>query len=221
MIEALIFDMDGLLIDSEVLAGKAMDDFLAKHGLERRPEVHHRLLGRRLPDAMAIVREEYALNRAIEELIDEYGTMRVEALRGVVRAMPGAAGIIAFGRAAGLKIALATSGMRAHATISLQETALDGLFDAEVTGDEVEHGKPAPDLFLRAAEKLGIAPDRCVVFEDAPNGVAAGKAAGMTVVAVPNETSRAHHFPVAPDVVLDSLHAAPEWLARHGLAATV
>jgi HAD superfamily hydrolase (TIGR01509 family) len=221
MIEALIFDMDGLLIDSEGLAGKAMDDFLGKHGLDRRPDIHHRLLGRRLPDAMAIVKEAYALDLAVADLIEEYGTMRVEALRGVVQPMPGAAAIIAFGRESGLKIALATSGMRAHATISLQETRLDGLFDAEVTGDEVEHGKPAPDLFLRAAEKLGISPGRCVVFEDAPNGVAAGKAAGMTVVAVPNDTSRAHHFPVDPDVVLASLLEAPDWLIRHGAAVKV
>ncbi len=221
MIEALIFDMDGLLIDSEVLAATAMDQFLARYGLARDPEIHKQLLGRRLPEAIAIVRDAYSLDRPLEALIEEYGEMRVAALRGAVRAMPGAREIIAFGRAAELKIALATSGMRAHATISLEETGLTGLFDVEATGDEVERGKPEPDLFLRAAEKLGVDPANCVVFEDAPNGVVAARRAGMLVAAVPNATSMMHVFPVAADIVLPDLFAAPGWLARQGVAIHV
>jgi len=219
MIEALVFDMDGLLIDSESLATQAMDTFLGRYGLERRFEVHRQLLGRRLPDAIAIVRDAYNMQIPLQNLIDEYGELRVAALRGSVKPMPGALEIIAFGRLAGLKLALATSGMRSHATISMSETGLTGLFDAEVTGDEVAHGKPAPDLFLAAAERIGVDPERCIVFEDAPNGVTAGKAAGMTVIAVPNESSHVLEFPVAPDVVLPDLFAAPEWLFQLGVAA--
>jgi len=219
MIEALVFDMDGLLIDSESLATQAMDTFLGRYGLERRFEVHRQLLGRRLPDAIAIVRDAYNMQIPLQNLIDEYGELRVAALRGSVKPMPGALEIIAFGRLAGLKLALATSGMRSHATISMSETGLTGLFDAEVTGDEVAHGKPAPDLFLAAAERIGVDPERCIVFEDAPNGVTAGKAAGMTVIAVPNESRHVLEFPVAPDVVLPDLFAAPEWLFQLGVAA--
>jgi HAD superfamily hydrolase (TIGR01509 family) len=221
MIEALIFDMDGLLIDSELLAAGAMDRFLARYGLERRPDVHQKLLGRRLPEAMAIVRDHYGLEHELHAMIEEYGAMRVAALRGAVKPMPGARALIAFGRSAGLKLALATSGMREHATVSLVETGLDGLFDVEVTGDEVERGKPEPDLFLRAAQKLGVDPSACVVFEDAPNGVAAARAAGMVVAAVPNESSKSHDFPVEPDVVLPDLLAAPAWLAEQGIAVNV
>ena len=221
MIEALIFDMDGLLIDSEGLASGAMDRFLERYGLERRADIHRQLLGRRLPEAIRIVRDAYQLDHPLQQLIDEYGEMRVEALRGAVKPMPGAAEIIALGRSAGLKIALATSGLRQHATISLEETGLTGLFDVEVTGDEVDHGKPAPDLFLRAAERLNVKPDHCVVFEDAPNGVAAARAAGMLVVAIPNDTSRVHDFPVAADVVLPDLLAGAEWLAQQGVSKRV
>jgi HAD superfamily hydrolase (TIGR01509 family) len=219
MIDALIFDMDGLLIDSEPLAAKAMDTFLARYGLERRHDIHDRLLGRRLPEAIAIVREAYALTHPLPALIEEYGALRVEALRGAVVPMPGARELIDFGRRTGLKLALATSGMRAHATVSLAEAGLTGLFDAEVTGDEVELGKPEPDLFVRAAEKIGAEPGRCVVFEDAPNGVAAGKAAGMIVAAVPNANSAAMLFPVAADAVLTSLLDAPAWLTSLGATA--
>jgi HAD superfamily hydrolase (TIGR01509 family) len=221
MIEALIFDMDGLLIDSEPLAAKAMDAFLAGYGLERRAEVHDRLLGRRLPEAIAIVRDAYAMQHPLDQLIAQYGELRVATLRGALVPMPGARELIAFGREAGLKHALATSGMRAHATISLGETGLTGLFDAEVTGDEVEHGKPAPDLFLAAAAKIGVPPERCVVFEDAPNGVAAAKAAGMRVAAVPNANSAGMPFPVAPDAFLASLLDAPAWLRTLGVGPDV
>jgi HAD superfamily hydrolase (TIGR01509 family) len=218
MIQALIFDMDGLLVDSEPLAYKAMDDFLTGHGLVRRDELMVQLLGRRLPEAIAIVRDAYAIELPLEQLIEQYGEMRLAALRGAVRLMPGAIEVIEFGRAAGLAIALATSGMRTHAAVSLAETGLRGMFDAEVTGDEVAHGKPAPDLFLLAAERIGVDPAGCVVFEDAPNGVIAANAAGMRVAAVP-AAGHTTAFPEAPDVVLGSLLEAPAWLATLGVTA--
>lgn len=216
-IEALIFDMDGLLVDSETLAAKAMDRFLAHYGLERRHDVHSRLLGRRLREAITIVRDAYAMPEPLDVLVEHYGSLRIEALRGAVRPMPGAREIIEFAREQSLRIALATSGLRSHADVSLAETGLAGLFDAEVTGDQVNRGKPAPDLFLAAAERLGVGPEVCVVFEDAPNGVAAAKAANMSVIAIPNAMSTALGFDVPPDAILESLVQAPEWLTKHGL----
>jgi HAD superfamily hydrolase (TIGR01509 family) len=216
-IRALIFDMDGLLVDSEPLAAAAMTAFLRRYGREPRSEVGAQLLGRRLPEALAIVREAYELAVPVEELIAIYGEMRLAALRGNVRSMPGAAEVIAYGRAAGLRLALATSGQRAHADVSLGETGLAGLFDAEATGDEVERGKPAPDLFLLAASRVGVEPAACVVFEDAPLGVAAAVAARMRAVAVPNAKSRDLPFPVAPEVALPDLTAAIAWLRAQGV----
>ncbi len=216
-IRALIFDMDGLLVDSEPLAEAAMTAFLRRYGHEPRAEVAEQLLGRRLPEALAIVREAYQLALPVEELIAIYGEMRLTALRGSVRAMPGAAEIIAFGRAAGLRLALATSGHRTHADLSLGETGLAGLFDAEATGDDVERGKPEPDLFLLAAARVGVEPISCVVFEDAPLGVAAAAAAGMRAVAVPNAKSRALPFPIAPEASLPDLTAGIAWLRGQGV----
>jgi sugar-phosphatase len=167
---------------------------------------------------MAIIRDAYALDVPIEVLIDQYGELRLAALRGAVRLMPGAIEVIEFGRLAGLKIGLATSGMRTHAAVSLAETGLRGMFDAEVTGDEVDNGKPAPDLFLAAASRLGVEPSESVVFEDAPNGVTAAQAAGMRVAAVP-AVGHDVTFPTAPDIVLKSLIEAPAWLATLGVVA--
>ena len=211
-VRALIFDMDGLLVDSEGLAAEAMDRLLTEYQLARIPEVHERLLGRRLVEALAIVREGYAMDVDVAVLIARYSDLRLEALRGAVRPMPGAHDIIARTRLAGLPIALATSGMRIHVDISLGETGLAGAFDSETTGDEVSRGKPAPDLFLRAAERIGSNPSDTVVLEDSPLGVEAAKAAGMRVIAVLGHPNRQVLFPVAPDIIVSDLYQAADWL---------
>jgi HAD superfamily hydrolase (TIGR01509 family) len=214
---ALIFDMDGLLVDSEGLAAEAMDRFLAERGLARRPEVHAQLLGRRLVEAIAIVRDGYELDEALDLLIARYGELRLESLRGAVRRMPGATEIIERARLAGYRIALATSGLRMHADVSLGETGLAGRFDAEATGDEVTRGKPAPDLFLLAAERLDVAPEAAIVLEDSPLGVEAAAHAGMRAIAVLGHPGRMVDFPVAPLVVVDNLHQAANWLGLPAL----
>lgn len=218
-VRALIFDMDGLLVDSEGLAADAMDRLLTGYQLTRNPEVNARLLGRRLVEALAIVREGYAIDEDVDVLIARYSDYRSEALRGAVRAMPGAHDIIARARLAGLPIGLATSGMRIHVDISLGETALAGLFDSETTGDEVTRGKPAPDLFLLAADRLGVAPADAVVLEDSPLGIEAAKAAGMQAIAVLGHPGREAIFPVAPDVVVQDLVQAADWLGLPSLVS--
>lgn len=217
VVKALIFDMDGLLVDSEPLARNAMEAFLAGHGLQLRQEIQRQLLGRRLPEAVAIVKDGYGLPQPVEVLTAEYAAMRLDAIRGNLVTMPGVEALFAFGKAHHLPMALATSAMREHANVSLAEANLAGRFDAEVTGDEVHRGKPAPDLFLLAAERLGVDPAACVVFEDAPNGIAAARAAGMRAAAVPNDQNRQHPFTVAPDVFLQDLDAAIPWLQGLGL----
>lgn len=211
-VRALIFDMDGLLVDSEGLAADAMDRLLTEYQLSRNPEVQGKLLGRRLVEALVIVREGYGIDEDVDVLIARYSDLRIEALRGSVRAMPGAHEIIARARLAGLPIALATSGMRIHADISLEETGLAGSFDSETTGDEVTRGKPAPDLFLMAAERIGIEPVDAIVLEDSPLGVEAAKAAGMRAIAVLGHPGREVDFPVPPDVVVENLDQAADWI---------
>jgi HAD superfamily hydrolase (TIGR01509 family) len=220
-IEALIFDMDGLLIDSEPIAERALAQFLQLHGHELRPGLMESTLGRRLPEAMVVIAEAYGLTLPLDELTRTYDELRLAALRGNLQPMPGAAALIAFGRKAGLRMALATSSLRSHADLSLAETSLAGLFDAEATGDEVEHGKPAPDIFLLAAERLGIAPSACVVLEDAPAGLAAAVAAGMGAIWVPNVKTRGLPVSVPVDIELPDLAAAIPWLRGHGVDGKV
>lgn len=209
---AVIFDLDGLLVDSEPLAAKAMEGFLAGFGVAVDPAIQAQMLGRRLPDAINIARQQYGLPGTLQELADGYSNARMAALRGSVQPMPGAAEILAWVRRSGLPVALATSGMRSHADLSLSETGLGGCFDVEVTGDQVEHGKPAPDLFLLAAERLGVEPRESVVLEDSPLGVEAAIAAGMRVIAVQNGRATMPHFKVDPTISVSTLSDAQNWL---------
>ncbi|MCO5220306.1 MAG: HAD family phosphatase [Thermomicrobiales bacterium] len=218
---ALIFDMDGLLVDSEGLAAEAMDRLLAEYRLERDPDIQPRLLGRRLVEALAIVRDGYGIDDELDVLIARYSVLRTEALRGSVRPMPGAREIVERARLAGYPLALATSGMRIHVDVSLGETGLAGRFDSETTGDEVTRGKPAPDLFLTAANRLGLEPAELIVLEDSPLGIEAATAAGMRSIAVIGHPGRQAVFPVEPTVVVDTLFDAAGWLGLPALAETV
>ncbi len=216
-IQALIFDMDGTLVDSEPYAEQAWQHFLQLHGQTLRADVLGRMFGLRLREGAAVVKDAYALNLSVDEIAEVQDELRLAALRGNLQPLPGAAALVAFGRSAGLRLALATSSLRHHADLTLAEIELVGAFDAEATGDEVKRGKPAPDIFLLAAERLGVEPATCVVFEDAPAGVAAAVEAGMLCVCVPHARTRDLAFPTPPDVILPDLGAAIPWLHDRGV----
>jgi HAD superfamily hydrolase (TIGR01509 family) len=216
-ISALVLDMDGLLVDSETASGEALRLFLDGHGHEMLQSSIEGALGRRLPEAMAVVAAAYDLPGPLDELVVAFDAMRLEALRGNVVAMPGAVGLLNWAASKGLPRALATSSFRGQAEVALTEAALMGRFDVEVTGDEVQFGKPAPDLFLLAAERLNVSPRACVVFEDAPAGLEAAARAGMRRVWVPNAHTRHLRAPVEIDARLESLADAIGWLESQGV----
>jgi HAD superfamily hydrolase (TIGR01509 family) len=216
-IAALVLDMDGLLVDSETVSGEALRLFLLGHGHEMLPSTLEGALGRRLPEAIAIVAAAYDLAGPLDELVVAFDAMRLAALRGNVVAMPGAIALLDWAAAKGLPRALATSSFRGHAEVALADAALLGRFDVEVTGDEVQCGKPAPDLFLLAADRLGVPAESCVVFEDAPAGLEAAERAGMHRIWVPNAHTRHLESPVEVDATLESLTEAIGWLESQGV----
>jgi HAD superfamily hydrolase (TIGR01509 family) len=218
-IQAIIFDLDGLLVDSETVSGEAMRSFLREYGHEMRPGTLEGALGRRMPEAIALLADSYRLHMPLDDLVAAFDQTRLNALRGNIVAMPGAVSLLNWVRAAGLRVALATSSFRRHADVSLEEAGLQGRFDVEVTGDEVRHGKPEPDLFLLAATRLGVKPESCLVFEDAPAGLEAAARAGMRRAWVPNDHTRGLSLHVEVDVILQSLTDAVAWLEGEGIAA--
>lgn len=213
---ALIFDMDGLLVDSEPISERALGEFLGRRRLENDPDLTPLLLGKRLNDAMYIVMDWFDLEGEHAANLAEFSELRVDMLGRGIPIMDGAIDILEWATSVGLKIALATSSRRAHADVALSVTGLAGRFDAEATGNEVVHGKPAPDLFLLAATRLGVDPAECLVFEDAPAGIAAAKTAGMEVVWVPNDHTRGLELTATPDYKAITLFEPLAWLeAEH------
>jgi HAD superfamily hydrolase (TIGR01509 family) len=214
-ITAVVFDMDGLLIDSEPLQLRAWDAYLRRHGAELTPALLQRMLGLRLVDSAALVQRELRLPCTADDVARERDALFLESVPGNLHAMPGALRLIDDLRRRGMGLALATSGHRRYVDLALGGTGLAGLFDVEVTGEMVAHGKPAPDTYQRAAELLGSAPSNCLALEDAPNGVASAKAAGMWCIAVPDAHAERARFDAA-DAVVDSLAGVLDVMAPVG-----
>jgi HAD superfamily hydrolase (TIGR01509 family) len=153
-----------------------------------------------------MVLEALALPVTAEALWQERNDLFLASLPGRLKAMPGLPELVVELQARGLRRAIATSGERRYVELVMHELSLDSTFDAIVAAQDVKRGKPAPDVYLLAARRLGLEPEQCLVLEDAPNGVAAAKAAGMMCIAVPNEFTRSLDLSAA-DTILPSLLA--------------
>ncbi|GAC1361747.1 MAG: HAD family hydrolase [Polyangiales bacterium] len=199
----VLFDCDGVLVDSEALSCEATADLLKARGFDLDgAEVMRRFLGRSIA---AVYAHCAALGRPLDPgFADEKERLYVERARGVLQPIPGAHAVVE--RLAGrAPIAVATSGSPGKVAFSLRETGLARHFDVVVCAVEVARGKPAPDLFLLAAERLGVDPRTCLVVEDAAPGIAAARAAGMVAVGLASSISREALRAAGADVVVDRL----------------
>ena len=184
-LRAVLFDMDGLLVDSEPLWFEAERSVMARLGGPWTPADQVALIGGSLAHSVAYMRAR-AVRPAEPEQIGRWlldGMADLVARNGV-RLMPGAAGLLAELAAAGIRCALVTSAQRQIMDAVIDSTGLT--FAVTICAEDVRRGKPDPEPYLRAAALLGEAPARCVVLEDSPRGVAAAQAAGCPVIAVPS-----------------------------------
>jgi len=181
-----IFDMDGLLLDTERVYQESWLETAKRFGQTPYPEFpvavsgttgeeQRRIIRRYYPEADPWAFQADCISRA-DRLLDRQRPPE----------KPGARAILEYFRGRGIKTALASSSGRERVLSNLRRTNLEHLFDALVSGQEVERGKPEPDIFLLAAERLGCPPEECYVFEDSINGVRAGMAAGCAAVMVPD-----------------------------------
>lgn len=184
--DAVLFDMDGVLVDSEHRWNDVRAQFAADRGRPWGIDDQHAVMGANSAQWSRIMRDRLGLDEPPEEIeaaivagvVEQFRLGRVEVIAGA----PDAVRRIA----AGLPVAIASS---AHADViaaGIGALGLHGVFGAVASSDEVAHGKPEPDVYLLAARRLGVAPERCLVVEDSVNGVRAGKAAGALVVLIPN-----------------------------------
>ncbi|MBN1889687.1 MAG: HAD family phosphatase [Thermoflexales bacterium] len=212
----LLFDMDGLMIDSEPLAKEAWQHAVAGLGRTIDEEMFAKMLGLRQVECARRVCEWLTLSIDPQELADMRNARFMEMLPGRLQAMPGLFELMEWLEAHAITRALVTSGVSDYVATVLRELKLENSFSVVVTGESVPRGKPAPDCYLLAAERLGRLPADCLVLEDAPNGIAAAKAAGCLCWAIPNEYTRALDLSAA-DRVLPSLHAVRSELAQSKL----
>src|SRR5438874_2258054 len=183
---AVIFDLDGVLADSEPWWNEIDAKLLAEHGMTYRGEYHRNVLGVSYRLAVEFYKNAFALSVPTEELMRRRGEIAVEFFASHVGLFPSAKGVLEELQRMNLRLAIATSSVSASARPFLERHGVTFFFDVVVTGDEVEHGKPFPDLYLRAAGKLGMPANACLVVEDALSGIAAAMAAGMRVAAIPD-----------------------------------
>tara|TARA_R110002096_G_scaffold70465_13_gene169005 strand:+ start:2933 stop:3601 length:669 start_codon:yes stop_codon:yes gene_type:complete len=179
MFDLVIFDCDGVLIDSEIISARMLIEQLAKLGVTVDLDyVAKNFLGRSYPTVMETIRQEFKLYLP-PEFEDQYRARLLKAFETGLTVMPGVSDVI---RSLAVPFCIATSSSPARVAKSLQMVGLGDLVGPTLfTSSMVARGKPAPDLFLYAAEKMGMAPARCLVIEDSLTGIRAGIAAGMTV----------------------------------------
>lgn len=199
---AVVFDMDGLLLDTEGLWERCETELMRRHGGEFTPQDKMAVIGTSIAWSCEYYAERLGLPiEAAPQLERELLDLMLEELRLQVAARPGALELVE--RLSGrVPIALASNTYRDLANVALATAGLTDAFAAIVTVDDVVNPKPAPDLYLLACERLGVKPQDAIALEDSPSGVAAAKAAGMACIAVPQY---AEADVSAADRVIDSL----------------
>jgi HAD superfamily hydrolase (TIGR01509 family) len=192
--EAIVFDNDGLLLDTEHAWTRAETVLFERHGEAFTADHKRELIGTSRAQSAAKVERMLGLPGRGQRLMDELHDLVMEELTAGVPPRPGALELLRAVRAAGVPVGLASNSSREFVERALSVSQLaNGHFDVVVTADDVESPKPAPDLYLAACAALGAAPERAAALEDSPPGVASARAAGMFVIAVP-------YFPDTPIV---------------------
>jgi HAD superfamily hydrolase (TIGR01509 family) len=206
---AVIFDMDGVVADSEPAYLEGINQVLAQHGVQLSPGENTEIMGTTVEVTWNTVIQRFRLPpEKYEECVAGYDRAMETLLRRPREPLPGVRWLLGELRRRRVPYALASSAWPNWIASLLEATGLDGSFDVIVSRTMVEHGKPAPDIFLLAAERLGVQPERCVALEDTPPGIAAAKAAEMFAIQMRGASTA---FPPLPgaDLVLDTLEDFP------------
>ena len=204
----VVYDMDGLLLDTERFYSQVTQTIVGRYGHTFDWSLKSRMIGKKAIDSARILVEALKLPIAPEEYLREREA-HLDVLFPTVEPMPGAMRLTTHLARHGIPQAVASSSRRRDFELKVSRHGeWFACFQSVVLGDdpEVIHGKPAPDIFLVAAKRLGVRPDQCLVLEDAPSGVEAARAAGMPVVAVPNPGMN-HEAMSGANQVLSSLES--------------
>ena len=200
-----LFDMDGLLLDTEIIYTQVTQKIVGRFGKTFDWSIKSNMIGRRAEESSRYLVNALALPISPEDYLQQRDVLLKQAFPSCAE-LPGARKLISHLSSRGIPIAVASSSSREMYELKTQNHPWFSLFDVVVTGDDpdIDQGKPAPDIFLRAAALIDATPARTLVFEDAPSGLAAATAAGMRTVVVPDPNMDRTRYPGAT-LILDSL----------------
>ena len=202
MLKAVIFDLDGTIIDSEPLHSEAVLRIFREHSITLAKGDLDRYIGISNTVMWREMRRDHGLIESIEDLKAQQYKLNLELLNAAGSIlMPGVPELLENLRSHGIAMAIASSSAREYITTVVAEYGLDGYFSHLVSGEEVPRGKPRPDIFLKAAELLGTSPSDCVVIEDSDNGLNAAREAGIRAVGIQNSNSGNQSLALADRVV--------------------
>ena len=192
MPDAVIFDLDGVLMDSEQLWNSAKEALVREAGGQWREEAPSAMMGMSSTEWSAYLRDELGVPMETDAINREVVRRMLDGYRRELPLLPGASKAVR-ALSARWPLGLASSSNREVIDLVLELADFGGAFRVAISSEEVERGKPAPDVYLKAARELSVEPGGCVAIEDSSNGLRAAAAAGMAVIAVPNE-----HYPPEP-----------------------
>lgn len=215
MINAVIFDLDGLLLDTEIVAFKVYEELGRRFNFELTlQEFMQDFCGRPLRRNVAHCNERFQLPWEFEEAVEEVLRIEKHILDEGVEVMPGARELLDFLKENKYKTAVASSSARERSIKLLEKHGLVKYFDDFVFGPEVEKSKPNPDIFLKAAEKIGVEPEKCLVLEDSQAGIQAAYSAGMYVICIPDLKYPTEEYVQMATDVKESLFDVIEYLQK-------
>ncbi len=218
-VHAIVFDMDGVLIDSEPLHLLAYQKFLSEFGLTFLEQDNHNFLGMKDLDCAKHLVERHKLTITADEFVARKESVLHQLFLDELKVQPGVLQTLENAHKLNIPTVIASSATMPTIELVVELTGTRKYFRHLCSGDEVPNGKPAPDVFLLAAQRLGVKPSECLVIEDTFNGVCAAKAAGMMCIAIPCQATRHQDFAHA-DLVLASMEEVKleELIAPRSLA---
>ena len=188
--KAVLFDLDGTLVDSMWLWPQIAVEVLGRFGSDCPGDLERAVEGMSFSETAAYFKERFSLPMTLEEIKECWSQMAMDKYRTQVPLKPGALEFLRYCKDQGIATGIATSNGRPIVDAVIEALQIGEYFQEVATACEVEKGKPEPDIYLEVARRLRVAPEDCLVFEDVPAGILAGKRAGMTVLAVEDDFSR-------------------------------